>query len=93
VPPRKRSVRKKASPKKKSTGGSKAAVLAKYSKSSGISKSTLSKVYSRGLGAFYSSGSRPGQSAHSWAMGRVKSFVSGKGGARRADKDLLKGKK
>jgi len=26
-------------------------------------------------------------------MGRVKSFVSGKGGARKADKDLLKGKK
>ena len=24
-------------------------------------------------------------------MGRVKSFVSGKGGARKADKDLLKG--
>ncbi len=58
-----------------------------------FSQSTLNKVYRRGLGAFYSSGSRPGQSAHSWAMGRVKSFVSGKGGARRADKDLLKGKK
>ncbi len=54
-----------------------------------FSKSTLNKVYRRGLGAFYSSGSRPGQSAHSWAMSRVKSFVSGKGGARKADKDLL----
>ena len=31
---------------------SKAAVIAKYSKSSGISKSTLSKVYSSGLGAY-----------------------------------------
>jgi len=30
---------------------SKADVIAKYSKSSGISKSTLSKVYSRGIGA------------------------------------------
>ena len=29
---------------------SKADVIAKYSKSSGISKSTLSKVYSRGIG-------------------------------------------
>jgi len=28
-----------------------------------------------------------------WAMGRVNSFVSGKGGARTADADLLKKKK
>ena len=44
------------------------------------------------MGAYYSSGSR-NVSAHAWAMGRVKSFVSGKGGARKADKDLLGGKK
>jgi hypothetical protein len=55
------------------------------------SKSTLDKVYKRGLGAYYSSGSRPKVSAHQWAMGRVKSFVTGKGGARKADKDLLRG--
>lgn len=58
-----------------------------------FSSSTLNKVYRRGLGAYYSSGSRPKVSAHQWAMGRVKSFVSGKGGARKADKDLIKGKK
>tara|TARA_R100001224_G_scaffold28350_2_gene15431 strand:+ start:1933 stop:2193 length:261 start_codon:yes stop_codon:yes gene_type:complete len=58
-----------------------------------FSKSTLDKVYKRGMGAYYSSGSR-NVPAHAWAMGRVKSFVSGKGGARKADKDLLgKGKK
>ena len=55
-------------------------------------KSTLDNVSKRGLGAYYSSGSRR-VSAHAWAMGRVKSFVSGKGGARKADKDLLGGKK
>tara|TARA_R100001591_G_scaffold60853_2_gene70455 strand:+ start:216 stop:398 length:183 start_codon:yes stop_codon:yes gene_type:complete len=44
------------------------------------------------MGAYYSSGSR-NVPAHAWAMGRVKSFVSGKGGARKADKDLLGGKK
>ena len=71
---------------------SKAAVIAKYSKSSGISKSTLSKVYSRGLGAYYSQGSRPKVSAHQWA-GRVRSFATGKGGARKADADLLRKKK
>ena len=38
-------------------------------------------------------GSRPKTSQHSWAMGRVKSFVSGKGGARKADADLLGKKK
>ena len=71
---------------------SKAAVIAKYSKSSGISKKTLSKVYSRGLGAYYSCGSR-NVSAHAWAAGRVRSFATGKGGARKADKDLLRSKR
>ena len=61
----------------------------KYQKMFGASRAN--KIYRRGLGAYYSSGSRPKVSAHQWAMGRVKSFVSGKGGARKADKDLLKG--
>ena len=46
-----------------------------------------------GLGAFYSSGSRPGVSAHQWAAGRVRSFATGKGGARKADADLIRGGK
>ena len=82
--------RKKSAPKRKSGGSSKSAVISKYSKSSGIAKSTLSKVYSRGLGAFYSSGSRPGTSAHAWAAGRVRSFATGKGGARKADADIFR---
>ena len=72
---------------------SKSAVVNKYAKSSGISKSTLSKVYSRGLGAYYSQGSRPKVSAHQWAAGRVRSFATGKGGARKSDKDLIRGGK
>ena len=72
---------------------SKEAVIEKYHKSSGISKGTRRKVYSRGLGAYYSSGSRPGVSAHQWAAGRVRSFATGKGGARKADSDLLRPKK
>ena len=72
---------------------SKAATIAKYSKSSGISKSTLSKVYSRGLGAYYSSGSRPKVSAHQCAAGRVRSFATARGGARKADAALLRKKK
>ena len=73
---------------KKKSGG-------KYSSIPGagrFAKSTLDKVYKRGLGAYFSSGSRPKVSQHQWAMGRVKSFVSGKGGARKADADL-RGKK
>ena len=54
-----------------------------------FSTSTLNKVYKRGLGAYYSSGSR-NVSAHAWAMGRVRSFVTGKGGARKADKELTR---
>ena len=72
---------------------SKQAVIDKYHKSSGISKSTLSKVYSRGAAAYFSAGSRPKVSQHAWASGRVRSFVTGKGGARKADKDLLRGGK
>ncbi len=70
--------------------------MAKFDKIPGASRFSndkLMKVYKRGLGAYYSSGSRPKVSAHQWAMGRVKSFVSGKGGARKADADILKGKK
>ena len=50
--------------------------FASISGASRYSKATLNKVYKRGLGAYYSSGSRPKVSAHQWAMGRVKSFVS-----------------
>jgi hypothetical protein len=74
---------------KKKSGG-------KYSSIPGagrFAKSTLDKVYKRGLGAYFGSGSRPKVSQHQWAMGRVKSFVSGKGGARKADADLLGKKK
>ena len=47
----------------------------------------LAKVYRRGQGAYLSSGSRNVPMA-AWAMGRVNSYMSGKGGARKADKDI-----
>ena len=61
-------------------------------KRSGIPVGTLRKVFRRGQGAFLSSGSRPGIGMAQWAMGRVNSFISGKGGARKADADILKKK-
>ena len=41
---------------------------------------------------YLSSGSR-NVPMGAWAMGRVNSFISGKGGARKADADLLRKKK
>ena len=39
----------------------------------GYSFADLKQEYIKGLGAFYSSGSRPGMTAHQWAMARVNS--------------------
>ena len=44
-----------------------------------FSKSTLDSVYKRGLGAYYSQGSR-NVPAQAWAMGRVKSKIVKKKG-------------
>lgn len=61
--------------------------LKNKSEDTGINYSTLKKVYDRGLAA-WKTGHRPGTSQHQWAMGRVNSFVTGSGGARKADSDL-----
>ena len=50
----------------------------------------LRQVMRRGQGAFFSSGSRPGQTPISWGIARARSFASGSGGARKADQDLWK---
>lgn len=84
---------KKGAKKSGKKGGGLEAAIEKYSKSSGFSKEKLRKVAKRGMGAYYSSGSRPGQTPTSWAIGRVRSFATGKGGARKADADLIRGGK
>ena len=62
-------------------------------KASGISASILRQVYSRGAAA-WKSGHRPGVSQQQWATGRLNSFLTGSGGARKADADLwVKAKK
>ena len=79
-----------APPRTKITG----ADLAKLRKKAEGSKFTygqLARVYRRGQGAWLSSGSR-NVTMQAWAMGRVNSFVSGKGGARKADADILRKK-
>ena len=61
--------------------------LRKKSKASGIPLGILRKVYSKGCAA-WNSGHRPGVSQQQWAMGRVNSFITGSGGARKADASL-----
>jgi hypothetical protein len=63
------------------------ASLKKKSKASGIPVSILRKVFSKGMQA-WNAGHRPGVAQHQWGLGRVNSFITGSGGARKADADL-----
>ena len=78
---------KKSTPKKKSSAET---TLKNYSKQYNVPVSILRQVVKRGKGAYFSSGSRPGQTPTSWGLARAKSFASGSGGARKADADLWK---
>ena len=49
--------------------------------------SLLDKILSKGRGAYYSSGSRPNQTADSWARARLASVIMG-GKARQVDKEI-----
>ena len=51
-------------------------------KATGCYKATLAKIINKGAGAYYSSGSRPNQSAQSWGIARLASAItSGKAAA------------
>lgn len=52
--------------------------LSQKSKISGIPKAILEKVNNKGQGAYYSSGSRPGQTSVSWGIARVNCFLLNK---------------
>ena len=49
------------------------AKIRKVATKKGYSFADLKREYVKGLGAYYSSGSRPGMTAHQWAMARVNS--------------------
>jgi len=52
------------------------------SKKTGCSKNALKQIINKGAGAYYSSGSRPNQTAQSWGIARLASaLTSGKAGA------------
>jgi hypothetical protein len=59
------------------------------SKLTGIPVRALKEVYDKGLAA-YKTGSRPAQTANSWATARMNSFIMGIGGSRKADKEIIK---
>lgn len=45
-------------------------------KATGCSKLTLEKIINKGAGAYYSSGSRPNQTAQSWGVARLASSIT-----------------
>jgi hypothetical protein len=58
------------------------------SRATGCSKRALAKIINKGAGAYYSSGSRPNQTAQSWGVARLASSItSGKAAA--VDYDIL----
>jgi hypothetical protein len=60
------------------------------SKVTGIPVKALDAVYDKGRGAYFSAGSRPNQTPDSWARARMYSYITGVGGARKADKEITK---
>ena len=52
-----------------------------------ITRTGINKIIKKGMGAYYTSGSRPNQTAQSWARARLASVIMN-GPARRVDKDI-----
>jgi AraC-like DNA-binding protein len=58
-------------------------------KKTGCSKRSLQDIVKKGMGAYYSSGSRPNQTAHSWGYARLYSALTG-GPAAKVDNKILR---
>ena len=89
-------------PKLKSYKSKKSSWVSKYEKkynkgktykeieiATGIPKKALMEVVNKGRGAYYSSGSRPNQTAESWGKARMYSYIMG-GPTRKVDKHITK---
>jgi hypothetical protein len=61
---------------------------AELARKTGCTLRTLKKIVNKGRGAYYSSGSRPNQTADSWGYARLASALTG-GPAARVDAHLL----
>ncbi len=64
-------------------------VTNELAKASGCSKKGLDVIIKKGMGAYYSSGSRPNQTAHSWGVARLASAITG-GKSAKIDKNELR---
>ena len=64
------------------------AINANLSKKTGCSIKALNKIVNKGRGAYFSSGSRPNQSAESWGLARLASSITG-GKAAAVDYSIL----
>jgi len=52
-----------------------------------ISKTGINQIMKKGMAAYYTGGSRPNQTAQSWARARLASVITG-GNARKVDKAI-----
>jgi hypothetical protein len=89
---KKKSKKKKSKAKKKTLSKKTMATLRKKAEASGYTAGSLASEYRKGLGAYYTSGSRKGMGAHQWAMARVNSAI-GKGNPSWANLKRSKAKK
>jgi len=63
--------------------------LEDIAKATGINIKALKEVENKGRGAFYSSGSRPGQTPQSWSRARLYAFLMGGSAVRKVDKSII----
>lgn len=61
---------------KKIYGVNKIGATNQLAKATGCSKKALAKIINKGAGAYYSSGSRPNQTAQSWGIARLASAIT-----------------
>ena len=61
---------------KKIYGIKKLKVNNELARKTGCSKKSLRKIVNKGMGAYYSSGSRPNQTAESWGIARLASAIT-----------------
>lgn len=73
---------------KRKFGVDKIGATAELARKSRCSRKALEKIMSKGRGAYFSSGSRPNQSAESWAIARLASALTG-GPAAKVDHNIL----
>ena len=61
--------------------------IAELQRKTGCKKSALDKIVKKGMGAYYSSGSRPNQTPTSWGLARLASVILN-GPSRKIDKKI-----